>query len=136
MENRYWIRFSLLWAVITATTTQAEIVVVVNPSCAATAMTQDEVANVYLGKDPSYLPIDLPQSSQQRNEFYQKVVGKDLAQIKALWARLVFTGKMQPPKQASSAADALKYVASNVNGIAYVDKSAVDASVKAVLTLD
>ena len=114
----------------------AEVVVVVNPGSAAASMTAEQVANVYLGKDTSFAPVDLPESSALRGEFYQKVAGKDAAQVKAIWARLIFTGKVQPPKEVGSSADAVKAVAGNPKGIAYVEKSAVDSSVKAVLTVN
>ena len=72
-------------------------------------------------------PSTCAESAPQRDQFYTKVAGKDSAQVKAIWARLVFTGKSQPPKEAGSSAEAVKQVASNDKGIAYVDKSAVDA---------
>lgn len=127
----------LLAAVIATMTAaaSAEVVVIVNPKHSATAMTNEQVANVYLGKDPSFVALDLASSAPQRGEFYQKVAGKDAAQVKAIWARLIFTGKSQPPKEVGSSADAVKLVAGNEKGIAYVDKSAVDASVKTVLTV-
>lgn len=112
----------------------AELVVIVNAKSGASSMTADQVANVYLGKDTAFAPADLPESAE-RNEFYSKVAGKDSAQVKAIWARLVFTGKTQPPKEFASAADAVKFVGSNEKAIAYVDKSAIDASVKPVLTV-
>jgi ABC-type phosphate transport system substrate-binding protein len=115
---------------------QAEVVVIVNPKHPAASMTAEQVANVYLGKDASFAPADLPESASQRNEFYTKVAGKDSAQVKAIWARLVFTGKTQPPKEIGSSADAVKFVAGNDKAIAYVDKGAVDGSVKAVLTVN
>jgi ABC-type phosphate transport system substrate-binding protein len=114
---------------------RAELVIVVNPKSPAASMTAEEVADVYLGKNPRFTPIDLPESATARADFYKKVAGKDGAQVKATWARLVFTGKMQPPKQVASSSDALKYVAGNDNGIAYIEKHAVDSSVKAVLTI-
>ena len=123
-------------AALMASSAQAELVVIVNPKSPAASMTADEVANVYLGKDPSFAPVDLPESAQARADFYKKVAGKDGAQVKALWARLVFTGKMRPPKEVASSSDALKFVAGNDRGIAYIDRSAVDSSVKAVLTVN
>ena len=113
----------------------AEMVVVVNAKHPAASLTAAQVADVYLGKDPSFAPVDLPESSAERGTFYTKVAGKDSAQVKAIWARLVFTGKSQPPKEAGSSADAVKAVAGNDKGMAYVDKSAVDGSVKVVLTV-
>src|ERR1044071_5246864 len=103
----------LALAALLAGSARAELVIVVNPKSPAASMSADEVANVYLGKDPRFAPVDLPEAAQARGEFYKKVAGKDNAQVKALWARLVFTGKMQPPKEVSSASDALKFVAGN-----------------------
>jgi ABC-type phosphate transport system substrate-binding protein len=123
-------------ALAAAGAAQAEMVVVVNAKHPAASMTPEQVANVYLGKDASFAPVDLPESSPMRGQFYQKVAGKDAAQVKAIWARLIFTGKTQPPKEVGSSADAVKQVAANDKGIAYVEKSAVDGSVKAVLTVD
>ncbi|MGH8187410.1 MAG: hypothetical protein ACREUC_12690 [Steroidobacteraceae bacterium] len=115
---------------------RAEIVVIVNPKHAAASMTAAQVADLYLGKDGSLAPLDLKEPAALRNEFYQKIAGKDAAQVKAIWARLVFTGKQQPPKEMDSAAQVVKQVAGSEKAIGYVDKSAVDGSVKAVLTLN
>jgi len=123
-------------ALAAAGAAQAEMVVVVNAKHPAASMTAEQVANIYLGKDTSFAPVDLPESSAVRNEFYQKVAGKDSAQVKAIWARLIFTGKTQPPKEVGNSADAVKQVAGSDKGIAYVEKSAVDGSVKAVLTVN
>lgn len=113
----------------------AEVVVIVNSKHPAASMTATQVADVFLGKDTSFAAYDLPESAPQRNQFYSKVAGKDTAQVKAIWARLVFTGKSQPPKELGNSAEAVKQVASNDKGIAYVDKSAVDGSVKVVLSV-
>ena len=131
------LKLSMLMALGLATigVANAEVVVVVSSKNPAASMTAAEVADVYLGKNTNLAPLDLPESAAQRGEFYTKVAGKDSAQVKAIWARLVFTGKSQPPKEAGSSADAVKAVASNDKGIAYVDKSAVDGSVKVVLTV-
>lgn len=131
------IRAAVTAAVLFAgATAHAEVVVIVNPKNPAASMTAEQVANVYLGKDAAFSPADLPEASAHRGEFYTKVAGKDAAQVKAIWARLVFTGKTQPPKEFGSAAEAVKFVAGNDKAIAYVDKGAVDGSVKAVLTVN
>jgi ABC-type phosphate transport system substrate-binding protein len=141
VQQRFSARFSTsvaLAAVALAgvTTARAEVVVIVNAKHPAAAMSAEQIANVYLGKDGSFAPLDLPESAPLRGEFYQKIAGKDAAQLKAMWARLIFTGKAQPPKQVGNSAEAVKQVAGNDRAIAYVDKSAVDASVKAVLRID
>jgi hypothetical protein len=121
------------FALAAASTANAELVVVVNSKSSAASMTPEQVTDVYLGKDGSFAPIDLPESAEQRAQFYSKVMGKTAAQVKTIWTRLVFTGKVAPPKEVSSSTEAVKQVASNDKGMAYVDPSAVDGSVKVVL---
>lgn len=111
----------------------ADVVVVVNPANTE-AISKDQVANVFLGKSTAFTPIDQADGSAIRGEFYKKVADKDAAQAKALWSKLVFTGKATPPKEVASSADVKKAIAANPKGIGYIEKSAVDASVKVVLT--
>lgn len=112
----------------------ADTVVIANP--AAAAMTKDQVADVFLGKDQSITPIDQPESAAVRADFYKKATGRDLAQVKATWSRLTFSGKGQPPKELPDAAAVKKAVAADPKAVGYIDKSAVDSSVKVVLSLD
>jgi len=112
----------------------ADVVVIANP--AAGSITKDQIADIYLGKDTSFSPIDQPDSSAVRMEFYKKATGRDLAQIKATWSRLTFSGKAQPPKEVADAAAVKKAVAADPKVIGYIDKSAVDGTVKVVATLD
>lgn len=121
---------TMLWASIAS----AEVVVVVHPSNPVASMTADQVADYFLGKSTALQPMDLPESSSARTEFYQKVTSKDAAQVKAVWTRLIFTGKATPPKEVSSSADMKKAIASNQKAIGYIEKSAVDSSVKVVFT--
>jgi ABC-type phosphate transport system substrate-binding protein len=126
----------LAFGVAFAGTASADVVIIVSAKNAKSTMTKDEVADVYLGKDNSLAPIDLPESAELRNEFYTKVTGKDASQVKAVWARLIFTGKATPPKSGDSPADVKSKVAASDKAIGYVDKSAVDASVKVVLAVN
>ena len=109
------------------------VAVIVNPKNTSPT-TSKQVANIFLGKSNELVGIDMPDGNPVRDAFYQKVTGKDGAQLKAYWAKLVFTGKAQPLKEFSSDADVKKFVAANPTGIGYIDKGAVDGSVKVVLT--
>lgn len=113
----------------------AEIVVIVNPANPATAMTPTQASQFFLGKSAMFTPVDQPESSAIRAEFYKKVCDKDLAEVKGIWSKLVFTGKAAAPKEYSSNAEVKKAVAANPTGIGYIEKSAVDATVKVVTTL-
>ena len=127
-------QISIALSLLAAGAVYGEVVVVVNPQSAAASMTADQVADVYLGKSSSLSPVDLPESSEVRTEFYKKIAGKDSAQVKAVWARLVFTGKATPPKEVASSADVKKAVAGDAKAIGYMEKSAVDGTVKVVFT--
>ena len=112
----------------------AEVVVVVNPKAADSSMSKDQVAQYFLGKSTSMTPVDQPDSAPIRAEFYKKVTDKDAAQVKSLWSKLVFTGKATMPKEVGDSAAVKKAVASDPKAIGYIDKGAVDASVKVIYT--
>ena len=112
----------------------AEVVVVVGAKSAAATMTDEQVAQFFLGKSTAMTPVDQPESAPIRAEFYKKVTNKEASQAKALWSKLVFTGKATPPKEAPGSADVKKAVAADPKAIGYIEKSAVDATVKVVLS--
>jgi hypothetical protein len=112
----------------------ADIVVVGHPSAAP--MSRDQVSDVFLGKNTALNPLDQSDGSPIRAEFYKKATGRDLAQVKATWARLVFSGKGQSPKELADAAAIKKAVAADPKSVAYIDKAAVDGTVKVIATLD
>lgn len=117
----------------------AEPVVVVNVASMVHQLSQDDVVNIFLGRYRSLpgggtaLPIDQPESSPLRAEFYRKLVNKNLNEINAYWSRLVFSGKTSPPQQASSAAEVVLFMARNPDGIAYVERDQVDKRMRIVM---
>lgn len=112
----------------------ADIVVVMGAGGAA--LSKDQLANIYLGRTFDFKPVDLPEGHALRDQFYKKAADRDPAQIKAVWSRIIFTGKGQPPAVVADAAAVKKAVAADPRGIGYIDRSALDASVKVVLALD
>jgi ABC-type phosphate transport system substrate-binding protein len=120
---------------IAALPASAEIVVIVNKDNPASRMFSEQASQFFLGKSAMFTPIDQAEGSKIRADFYQKVADKDPAQVKAIWSKLVFTGKATPPKEFKSNAEVKKAVAEDPKAIGYIDKSAVDDSVKVILTL-
>ena len=113
---------------------RADVVVVVSSKSTATTMTADEISQIYLGKSKAMKPVETA-GSPIRSQFYSKVAGKDEAQVKAIWSKLVFTGKATAPKELPTSADVVKAVAADPTAIGYVDKAAVDSSVKIVYSV-
>lgn len=112
----------------------ADLVVITHPS--AGALTKDQVADLFLGKSQAFTPVDQAESSAVYADFYKKATGRDVAQVKSTWSRIVFSGKGQPPKQLPDSAAVKKAVAADPKAVGYIEKSAVDGSVKAALSLD
>lgn len=112
---------------------QAEVAIVINPKSTATTLSTEQIAQVFVGTSNEFRPVDLSETNGLRSEFYKKVADKDAAQVKAIWARLTFTGKGKPPKEYGSSADVKKAIADDVRAMGYIEKSAVDASVKVLL---
>ncbi len=125
----------LATAMLAAGPVQAETVVIVSQKNPATRMFSEQAAQFFLGKSTMFTPIDQAEGSPIRAEFYHKVAEKDPAQVKALWSKLVFTGKATPPKEYKTSAEVKKAVAEDPKAIGYIDKSAVDDTVKVILTL-
>ena len=124
-----------------ASAAAAEMVVIVSARSPLTALTSAQVADIFLART-ARLPggeevqaLDLPLGHALRDEFYARVAGKSPALMKAYWTRMVFTGRGQPPRELSSMTAIRKLVAENPSMIAYLERSALDASVKAVLVL-
>jgi len=115
------------------------LVVIVNPTSGVERLSREEAVNIFMGryrKLPSGLlafPIDIGSQSAERQQFYRLLVRKDLPEIDAYWARLVFSGQTSPPLQAPDGRTAVQLVASNRSAIAYVERALVDQRVKVVI---
>jgi ABC-type phosphate transport system substrate-binding protein len=128
-----WIGLALSCSLGTA---GADVVTVVSARSPVTTLSKSQVADIFLGRSSRFpdgaqaTPIDQPEASSVRDEFYNEVTGKSRAQLKAHWSKIIFTGRGQPPKIVSSGAEVKKLLAANLFAIAYIDASQVDTSVR------
>lgn len=117
----------------------ADLVVIVSARSTVTALSADQVAAIFLGQTPRFpdggeaVPLDQRLGSAERNSFYARVTGKSPALLKAYWSKMVFTGRGQPPGEAAGDAAVRREVAENPEVIGYIDRSALDNSVRPVL---
>ena len=127
---------------VTVQMASAQVAVIVNAKSPLASMTTEQVAGIFMGKNNTLptgataVPADLPDGVGVRDQFYSKAVGKSPPQVKATWARLTFSGKATPPRELGSAAEVKKHVAGNPDAIGYIEKSAVDGTVKVVLVVE
>lgn len=132
--------FVLLLAISAfAASAYADVVVIVSSRSHIKNLTAEQTTKIFLGKigtfpnGQSALPIDQPEGSTTRDEFYAKVVHKSPAQLTAYWAKIIFTGDGRPPKRLAGNVAVRKAIADDPNAIGYIDRSAVNRSVKIVL---
>jgi ABC-type phosphate transport system substrate-binding protein len=115
---------------------QADVVVVVSIKSTATILSSNQVADIFLGKTGSLangqpmVPIDQPEGSSAREEFYSRFSGKSAAQLKAYWSKIIFTGRGRPPQEVASSAEVKKKIIENSNSIGYIEQNLVDGSVR------
>jgi ABC-type phosphate transport system substrate-binding protein len=117
---------------------KADVVAVVSAQNPITALDKSQLAEIFLGKSSRFpngmqaVPIDQAEGVALRDEFYDKVVGKTASQIKAYWARIIFTGRGQPPPSVSNSIEMKNHIRDNPAAIGYIDRSFVDDSVRVV----
>jgi len=122
-----------------AVSAHAQVVVIISSKNPISKLTPDQVSQIFLGQAKTFysggmaVPVDQTEGAAARHEFYQKVAGKSPAQLKAYWSKLTFSGNAQPPLVLADDQAVVKKVAENPKYIGYVDKAAVDGSVKVVL---
>jgi ABC-type phosphate transport system substrate-binding protein len=123
-----------------AGTAHGDVVAVVSEKSAVTTLSRTQVVDIFLGKAARFpngtraVPIDQVEGSSVRNEFYEKIAGRSPAQVKAHWSKIIFTGRGQPPKAVANSDEIKKLLAQNPDAIGYIEQSAVDASLRVVVT--
>ena len=122
---------ALSWAA-----TAQEVVPVVGAKSPIANLDAAQVADIFLGKTSRFpdgsiaLPVDQGEESPLRDRFYAQFAGKSPAQVKAWWAKIIFTGRGQPPRQAADSTEVKRIVSDNPHAIGYIDARQLDASVR------
>lgn len=141
MRALQYLLLTLLIAACAPTACAGDWVLIANPKSGIAHLSQDDVTNIYLGRyrrlasGVTAEPIDQPADSSLKARFYRQLVDKNLAEISAYWARLVFSGKTRPPRVVANEEEAVQFVSRNVDALAYVDKARVDGRVSIVFSL-
>lgn len=126
--------FYTVWA-------QAEegIAVVISQQSPVKQLSRDDISALYMGNLPSdpasqaLVPLDLTDSTA-RDTFYQQLLGRSRNQMRAYWARMVFTGKGKPPKTFTPQ-EVLQALTDDPQRIAYLPRSAVTEQLRTLLSL-
>lgn len=117
----------------------AQVVVIANKDAPVDKIERDQATQIFLKQVQSWpdgsaiQPVDLREGTPLRAEFYSKVTGRSVAQVRSYWARQAFTGMGFPPKQVASAEDVSKAVQNTPGSIGYVARKEGETGVKVLL---
>jgi ABC-type phosphate transport system substrate-binding protein len=117
------------------------VYVVVSAQSPVGAVTQKEVLALFTGRSRtlaggvSSTPLDQQRDGAARAAFYQALTGMDVARINSYWARLHFTGQVQPPQALGDDASVIERLRSDPAAIGYLAQPPADPAVRVVLRL-
>lgn len=102
-----------------------EVVVVAGRSSTAPVLSREDVTRLYMGERLEgsksvlkALELDVPPWA--REAFYSRLLGRTQVQMRALWARLVFSGKGRPPRIVADADAALRELNADPNLVVFL----------------
>jgi ABC-type phosphate transport system substrate-binding protein len=116
-----------------------DLVVIVSARSQVEALRPEQVAAIFLAQAPRFPngavanALDQPVGSALRDQFYLGVSGKSSALLKVYWSKMVFTGRAQPPRELAGSAAVRRAVAEDPGLIGYIEREALDPSVRPVL---
>jgi ABC-type phosphate transport system substrate-binding protein len=130
---------ALLLALSAGFAQPGDLVVIVAARSPVESLKPDQVAAIFLGQSPRFpsgalaTALDQLIGSPERDQFYQSVTGKSPALLKAYWSKMLFTGRGQPPRELAGNAAVRRAVAEDPALIGYIEREALDPSVRPVL---
>lgn len=125
----------------TSVTVQAALAIVAHPSNSLSGITLDDAQRIFLGKNGEFAngrraaPVDQSPGTASRTKFMKSVIHKSEDELKGYWAKRMFSGKGQPPREVGDDAAVKAWVASNPDAIGYIDGKLMDGSVKVLFII-
>lgn len=115
-----------------------EVVVVVSPDSDIARLSRNQIVDLFLGRSSQFpdgrraVPVDQAEGSAARDAFTMRILERTPAQIRAHWARIIFTGRGRPPRDVADGEQVKQLVATDPNAIGYIERRLVDETVAVV----
>ena len=117
---------------------RADLAVIANIDSGLSAMTKQEVEEIFMGRThilangDIVLPLD---QSELRSDFYLKLTNRPIAQINSYWSIILFSGQASKPMQLSDDETVIKTVSKNKGAIGYIDSKNSDKKLVRILLI-
>lgn len=124
---------------VMTTTTSAAVSVVVNKNNTS-ELSESQVKNIFMGKLAQFtdgseaVPVLFEVGEAVRTEFDDSVLKRQTSQVDALWSKLIFTGRRNPPLRVKDSSAVLQEISANPKAIGYINSSDVTDNVRVVGT--
>jgi hypothetical protein len=118
-----------------------EVLVVVGTASTVQQLSRSQALGLFTGRIralPSGEPLqalDLPPGHPARDRFYRLLTGLGPAQMNSYWARLSFSGQMQPPQVMDSEAALVRRLREQPQCVGYLAQIPADERLRVLLTL-
>ena len=126
----------ILFSSVALAQPEQHVVVVINSANDIEQLDKRTLRNLYMGGVNRYglTPVALVTGSTGRVIFNTKVLGLTESRIQSYWAQMRFSGgRARPPREVSSAEDAIALIEANPNMITYLPAETVlPATVKVI----
>lgn len=131
----------LLLLVFLSLPSRAEIAVIIHPDSPLKNLSAREISDLYLGRKRTLegekiQVLDLVADNPLRERFFALLNGMDQARLNAYWARLQFSGDLQPPPQLANGQAMLNAISHNRLAIGYINAAQVGSGVRTLLLLE
>jgi hypothetical protein len=129
-------------AIATGTVNAAGQLVIITATDNTENIKLEDVTRIFLGKVTSFpsgeivVPLNIDPSDPSYAEFARVVLKKTESQLRAYWAKQVFTGKRRPPRVISTTEELLALVASDGQYLSYIDKDDITHDVRWVIEVE
>lgn len=116
------------------------LAVIVSKDSTIDIITKKELSKIFLVKTKR-LPngeksiVIESTNKEYQSKFYKSISSKNEKQLKKYWAKMIFTGRGQPPKKMNSINELILFIKNNKNAISYIPFNYVNSDVKTVMEI-
>jgi ABC-type phosphate transport system substrate-binding protein len=126
-----------LFCVVSYSFAIGDIVVIANKSIDIKDISMKDIKNIYLKnkKDIQGIKLTPIDNKNIKNSFDKKVLNKTQLQVNSYWAKMIFSGKSQPPVLLENDSLVVQRVLNNKNIIGYIKKDNIDSNIQTLLNI-